>query len=118
MKEKITTAIDFLNAFEAGDVNTIDRLLAPNFRDIRKPHIEISKFEYLIALELFFKQRTACEFIIHHLIAQDSTIAVEISIVMVIAGKELRVERHDLLLFEDGLIAAIHEYGDDAGETI
>jgi hypothetical protein len=76
----------------------------------------MSRFECLDALALFFSQRTSCEFTIHHLVAEGSSVAVELTIGMVIEGESISVERHDLILLDDGLIASIHEYGDDGGE--
>ena len=76
----------------------------------------MSRFEYLNALDVFFRERSECEFIIHHLVSTGPAVAVEITITMAVAGERLKIHRHDLLLIEDGLIEAIHEYGDDGGE--
>ena len=107
--------LDFIRAFEMGDLSTIDRLLAPNFRDWRKTYGEMSRNEFLRTLEILFAARQSCAVNVTSALSEGDAVAAEMNIHIDVDGEHLDMALHNLFFVEDGLITALREYGDDAG---
>lgn len=106
--------LDFLKAFEAGDIIAMDRALDPNFRDWRPSKAELSRHEFLRAMEVLFAARESCTIDLTNIISEGDTVAAEIIIHMDVDGEHVNYAQHDLFLFEDQKISALHVYGEDS----
>lgn len=104
--------LDFLKAFETGDLAAMDKVLTPNFRDLRPRHQEWSRHEFMRAMEVLFAARKSCAIDLQNLIAEAGNVAVEVLIRMDLNGEQVELAQHDLFLFEDQQISELHVYGD------
>jgi|JI10StandDraft_1071094.scaffolds.fasta_scaffold64423_2 ketosteroid isomerase-like protein len=104
----------FIHAFEVGDLSAMDRVLDPNFRDWRPAKAEMSRYEFLRAMEVLFAARRSCTIDVANLISEGDTVAAEMTIRMEVHGEQMDMAQHDLFLFEDQLISALHVYGQDS----
>lgn len=106
--------LDFIRAFEAGDLAAMDQALDPNFRDWRPAKAEMSRHEFLRAMEVLFAARKSCTIDLTNLISEGDTVAAEMTIHMNVDGEQMDLAQHDLFLFEDRRISALHVYGEDS----
>lgn len=106
--------LDFIHAFEAGDLSAMDRALDPNFRDWRPAKAEMSRHEFLRAMEVLFAARRSCSIDLTNLIAEGDSVAAEMIVHMDMDGEQVDYAQHDLFLVEDRRISALHVYGEDS----
>ena len=104
----------FIHAFEVGDLSALDRVLDPNFRDWRPSKAELSRHEFLRAMEVLFAARKSCTIDLTNIISEGDTVAAEMVVHMDVDGEHLDYAQHDLFLFEDRRISALHVYGEDS----
>lgn len=104
----------FIKAYELGDLDAIQRMLHPNFRDWRKELGELSKFEFLRHLEILFAASGGGVVDIHNVASEGNGVAVEMTIRLDEGDRRQELRQHDLFVVEDDRVIAIHEYGDDA----
>ncbi len=102
----------FLEALEAGDLETLEALQSPNANWWQYRSGNMSLGEYLIGAENLISSTQSRKAKIVSMIAEDDRVAVEILVEFDFGDKVYKNAFHDVFIFEGGLIHEVREYMD------